>query len=167
MRIFQVGLLSLLLFGLAISSVAQQTSSAPEPAEAFCGFDDGSTIKVQYSTAAKNDFHDGKIWEPGGSPLILFTQATLTIGGTEIPSGAYSMYVLPRKQHWTLIVNKNVVAKNKYDEKLDLVRVPMESTTVETPFKRLEVAFAHVAPKECNLRIYYERTGAWAEFHEK
>jgi hypothetical protein len=91
----------------------------------------------------------------------------LTIGGTEIPSGAYSIYVLPRKQRWTLIVNKNVVATNKYDEKLDLVRVPMESTTVETPFKRLEIAFAHVAPKECNLRVYYERTGAWAEFHEK
>jgi hypothetical protein len=154
-----------LIYGLALTSAAQQ---ATPPSEVFCSFADGKTIKVQYVAPTKSgEFHEGRIWEPGGSPMILFTQAALKAGGTEIPDGAYSLYILPAKQKWTLVVNKNVVAKSKYDPKQDLVRLPMESAVIDTPLKQLNVAFAHIAPQQCNLRLYYEKTGAWAEFHEK
>jgi hypothetical protein len=83
-----------------------------------------------------------------------------------MPVGAYSIYMLPGKQNWTLIVNKNVSSKD-YDEKQDVVRMNMESGNLSEAVDPLQVSFAHAAPKECNLRIYYGKSGNWAEFMEK
>ena len=55
----------------------------------------------------------------------------------------------------------------EYDEKQDLVRIPMEIGQSESLVAEVQVAFAHIAPKQCNMRLYYEKIGAWAEFHEK
>jgi hypothetical protein len=35
------------------------------------------------------------------------------------------------------------------------------------PQKALDVFFGHVAPKQCNMRIYYGKAGAWVEFKER
>jgi hypothetical protein len=83
------------------------------------------------------------------------------------PDGAYSLYVIPEKQSWTLVVNRNVTPGSKYDEKQDLVRVPMQIGEVEDTFEQPQVAFAQVGPKQCNMRLYYEKVGTWAEFREK
>lgn len=77
------------------------------------------------------------------------------------------MYIIPEKENWTLIVNRNATAGSKYEESQDLVRAPMQVGQTDSPVKTVQVAFAHVAPKECNLRLYYETSGAWAEFLEK
>ena len=99
--------------------------------------------------------------------MVLFTQTALTLGNSQIPEGAYSLYVIPEKENWTLVVNKNVAAGSKYDEKQDLVRAPMQSGEIDNPLKQPKVVFAHVAPKQCNMRLYYEKTGAWVEFKER
>ncbi|MGH9502865.1 MAG: DUF2911 domain-containing protein [Terriglobales bacterium] len=99
--------------------------------------------------------------------MLLFTQTDLSLGKAEIPTGAYSMYVIPGKKTWTLVVNKNVTAGSPYDERQDLVRVPAEVGHLGQPVKRFQLAFGHVAPKQCNLRINYGRSGTWVEFMEK
>jgi len=160
-----------IVFGqLALPAVGQQASSSGQAAEVVCAFDDGQQLKVEYNSLAANrreDFHEGKIWEPGGSPMILFTQTPLVTGKSVIPAGAFSLYILPEKQNWTLIVSKNISAGAKYDEKQDLVRTPMQIGQVDTPIKPAQIAIAHVAPKQCNLRVYYDKSGAWAEFSER
>ena len=40
--------------------------------------------------------------------MLLFTQGATTLGGSPIPVGAFSMYVIPGRDEWTLIVNRNV-----------------------------------------------------------
>ncbi|MGA7634536.1 MAG: DUF2911 domain-containing protein [Terriglobales bacterium] len=161
----------LLVSQLTIRGVSQPAPASSQSAEAVCTFDDGKQLKVEYhdSTAkGPEKFHDGKIWEPGGSPMFLFTQAPLGLAGSVIPEGAYSLYVIPEKNSWTLVVNRNVAATNvKYDEQQDLVRAPMGIGQIHKPIKPAQIAFDHIAPKQCNLRLYYETTGAWAELHEK
>ena len=95
----------------------------------------------------------------------LFTQADLTIGNTQIPVGAYSLFMLPGKDRWTLVVNKNV-KPGEYNLQQDLVRVPMDVAQISEP-QGFSLVFAHMAPKQCNIRMYQGKTGAWAEFHEK
>jgi len=51
------------------------------------------------------------------------------------------VYVIPEKHSWTLVVNKNVTAGSKYDEKQDLVRAPMQLGETDNPVKPPEVAF--------------------------
>lgn len=99
--------------------------------------------------------------------MFLFTQTALTLGSSQIPADAYSLYIIPEDQNWTLVVNKNVNAGNKYDEKQDLTRAPMQLGQIDSPIKPAQVAFDHIAPKQCNMRLYYGSVGAWAEFREK
>jgi hypothetical protein len=160
----------LLVGQLTLRGVSQQAASLGKLAEVVCTFGDGKQMKVEYSNATakpRQELHDGRLWEPGGSPLFLFTESELTLGGSVIPEGAYSLYVIPEKRNWTLVVNRNTTVGGQYDERKDLIRPPMEIGESDPPVAQVQVALAHVAPKQCNLRLYYEKTGAWAEFHEK
>ena len=96
---------------------------------------------------------------------FLFAETALTLSSSVIPAGAYSLYVIPKKQDWTLVVNRST--GNKYDEKQDLLRASMQIGQIDNPVQRFQVAIAHIGPKQCNLRLYYEKAGAWAEFREE
>ena len=167
MRVLAICLV--LVSQLTLLSVGQQSASTGQPATASCTFDDSKQMTVQYNIAAKTEeqLRRGKPWEAGGSLMILFTQTGLTVGNSEIPEGAYSLYVIPEKQTWTLVVNKNVTAGSKYDEKQDLARAPMQIGQIDNPAKHPQTLFGHTAAKQCNMRLYYETTGAWVEFQEK
>lgn len=137
-----------------------------------CTFDDGNEMSLRYSNAApagkKRDLPNGKVWAPGDVPILLFTQTVVKAGNIELPVGAYSLYVIPDKNSWTLIVNKNVTAGAAYDEKQDLVRIPMQVGALPNAVPEPEVSFGHIAPKVCSLRVDYGKVGAWADaFVEK
>jgi len=158
----------LLLAGMVRSSAAQQASS--NSTTATCSFQDGTQLTVRYMNeriGGKSGPPEGRVWTPGGTPMFLFTQSALTIGNSQIPVGAYSMYVIPRKENWTLILNKNVTEGAKYDEHQDLSRVEMQIGQLSEPNKELSIIFGHVAPKQCNMRIYFGKIGTWAAFKEK
>ena len=155
---------------LASGTAASQTDSAPGSASAYCNLTDGKEISIQYQNSAdvtKEEPHPGKVWLPGGTPITLFTEAPLTIANANIPVGAYSLFVLPNKKDWTLIVSRNVVPGSSYDEKQDLVRARMEMGQISAPSKQLQISFAHMAPKLCGLRLYAGKTGAFVDFQEK
>ena len=98
--------------------------------------------------------------------MTLFTEAQLSLGSSMIPLGAYTVYPIPARDHWTLVVNKNVTPGAAYDEKQDIARAPMETAQVDTPSDALEVAFAHVGVK-CTLRIYVGKTASFVDFTAK
>lgn len=133
-----------------------------------CYLDDGRQIYVRYNpVSTKNDkVVNGKPWTPGGAPMTLFTEAPLTVGTSAIPIGAYTVYPIPARDHWTLAINKNVAAGAAYDEKNDLARVQMETDQVPQAADALEVAFAHVGPR-CTLRIYVGKSASFADFTAK
>jgi hypothetical protein len=109
---------------------------------------------------------NGRPWAPGGTPMTLFTEAQLSLGSSMIPIGAYAVYPIPAKDHWTLVVNKNVTAGAAYDQKQDIARAPMETAQVDQASDALEVAFAHVGAR-CTLRIYMGKIAAFADFTAK
>jgi hypothetical protein len=161
----------LALFAQSLLAVAaQQKDPTDQTATASCDFTDGQEISVEYNNSRmseKDEPRNGKVWLPAGSPLTLFTQVPLILNHVELGVGAYSMYVIPNKKEWTLIVSRNVTTPKTYDEKQDLARAPMELGGVSGPPKQLQVSFAHTAPKVCSIRLYYESTGAFTDFTEK
>jgi Protein of unknown function (DUF2911) len=152
------------LFGSA--ALAQQNSDV---STTTCTFEDGKELGVRYTpeSSKKEEMHTNELWPSSSSPMYLFTPTDLTIAGSAIPEGAYSMYVIPEKEKWTLIVDKNVSPGSLYDRKQDLLRTPMQLGQLSEPQRNIDVAFSHIAPRQCNLRIYYGKTGAWVEFKEK
>jgi hypothetical protein len=132
-----------------------------------CNLDDGRQVYVRYNAvSSKEKPANGKPWSPGGAPMTLFTEAKLALGSSVIPIGAYSVYPIPAKDHWTLAVNKNVTPGAAYDEKQDIARAPMETAQVDQASEALEVAFAHVGER-CTLRIYTGKTASFADFLAK
>ena len=147
--------------------MAAQQSADPPESTATCNLDDGRQIYIRYNPiGAKEKVPNGKPWTPGGSPMTLFTEAQLTLGSSMIPIGAYTVYPIPGKDHWTLAINKNVSSHAAYDEKSDLARAPMETAQVSQPSDALEIAFAHVGSR-CTLRIYYGKSASFADFTAK
>lgn len=133
-----------------------------------CNLDDGRQVYVRYNAipAGKEKISNGKPWTPGGTPMTLFTEAQLTLGTSMIPIGAYTLYPIPARGNWTLVVNKNVTAGAAYDEKQDIARSVMETAQVEQASNVLEVAFAHVGPR-CTLRVYIGKSASFADFTAK
>jgi len=133
-----------------------------------CNLEDGRQVYVRYNPVPTNKekIANGKPWTPGGAPMTLFSEAQLTLGSSTIPIGAYTVYPIPAKDHWTLAVNKNVTPGAAYDEKQDIARTAMETAQVAAPSDALEVAFAHVGAR-CTLRIYIGKTASFADFTAK
>ena len=158
---------AVIVFLLIPFLAAQQSASAPS-STTTCNLDDGRQVYIRYNPVSpgKEKVSNGKAWTPGGAAMTLFTEAQLTLGSSMIPVGAYSVYPIPGKDHWTLAVNKNVTAGATYDEKTDLARAPMETAQLPQSSDALEVAFAHVGPK-CTLRIYYGKSASFADFTAK
>jgi hypothetical protein len=159
---------SILLLIIAIS--ASPVRGADRTTTATCTFEDGRQMSARYSQGAargKDELPLDKVWTPGKEPILLFTQAEISADSTAIPTGAYSMYLIPGKENWTLVINKNVRSGSKYDEHQDLLRIAMPTGELGQPQNQFTVVFGHIGAKQCNMRIYYGKIGAWAEFHEK
>ena len=152
---------------LTLSAVcwAQQSSNS---ATAACNLDDGRQVRINYNAvSAKSDKPpNGRPWAPGGSPMTLFTEAPLSFGGATIPIGAFTVYPIPGKDKWSLVVNKNVAAGAAYDEKQDIARANMETDPIPDAASALEVAFMHVGSR-CTIRIYFGKTAAFGDFIAK
>jgi hypothetical protein len=155
-------LLNALLLTAVCSAQAEPSSTAS------CNLEDGRQVYIRYNpvTPKGEKISNGKPWTPGGAPMTLFTEAPLTLGGSAIPIGAYTVYPIPARDKWTVVVNKNVTAGAAYDEKQDIARAPMETDSVNQPSDALEVAFAHVGSR-CTLRIYFGKTACFADFTAK
>jgi len=144
-----------------------QAGSTPN-STTTCTLEDGRQVYVRYNAVPTKSekIVNGKPWTPGGAPMTLFTEAQLSLGTSMIPIGAYTVYPIPAKNNWTLVVNKNVTPGAAYDEKQDVARATMETAQVAQPSDTLEVAFAHVGAR-CTLRIYIGKSASFADFNAK
>lgn len=155
-------------FALIVASGFAQQPTTPSTRDSTCVFEDGQQVRVSYVAKVeelKKDLPRDKVWTPGDQPMILFTDTALLLGSTNIPAGAYSMYFIPSKDDWTVIVNKDVTPGDHYDQTKDLARTTMETGKLPIS-QQFQLAFARMKPKQCSLRIYYGKVGVWAEFNE-
>jgi hypothetical protein len=133
-------------------------------AQTYCNFADNNQVTIQYNPTVKEEPRNGHVWNPG---ITLYVQTPLTLGGGEIPLGAYTIYLTPDRKNWTITVNKNVTAGAAYNSGQDVAHAQMEVGEIPQPTKQLQLSFAHMAPKQCSLRVYYQKTGAFVDFIEK
>jgi hypothetical protein len=149
---------------LALMVVVAANCLAQDPQTTYCNFEDGNQVSVQYSPTVKEQPRNGRVWSPG---ITMFVQTPITLGSSQIGLGAYSIHLIPDKKNWTLIVNKDVTAGATYNAAQDVARGPMDIGEIPEPTKSLQLSFAHMSAKECSLRVYYQKTGAFGEFMEK
>ncbi|HEX6502322.1 MAG TPA: DUF2911 domain-containing protein [Terriglobales bacterium] len=174
----KLAVLTAFLLCVAMIAAAQQDKSKrPSPAaNAQCQFSDGKTVKVDYSSPrakGRKIFGDlvpyGKVWRTGANEATTFvTDANLTAGGKDIPSGNYTIFTVPGPDKWTLIVNKKtgewgIPYKYESDE---LARVDMSVSKTSAPVENFTIAFDQKGDT-CTMRLEWENTRAQVDISEK
>ncbi|MGD0930083.1 MAG: DUF2911 domain-containing protein [Candidatus Korobacteraceae bacterium] len=139
-----------------------------------CNFDQDKQLVLQYQHVPiipkrplSLQIPFGKVWAPGGKPMTLFTNTAVEIGGTRLPIGAYTMFVIPNARQWTLIISKSTQTSGAYDDQQDMVRLQMEAGELPSPEPEFRVSFAHIAANQCSIRVDMDKFGHFAIFQEK
>jgi len=169
----------LLVVAACVTSYAQQDESKrPSPAaQAQCKFSGGKTITVDYSSPrmrGRKVFGElvpyGKVWRTGANEATTFVtdESLITVKGTDIPAGRYTIFTVPNPDKWTVIVNKHT---NEWGipyeyESEELARVPMSVTKLSSPVENFTISFDHTGGS-CTMRMSWENTQASIEFTEK
>jgi Protein of unknown function (DUF2911) len=66
-----------------------------------------------------------KVWRAGANAATKITfSKDVVIEGTAVPKGSYSIFMIPSKAEWTIIINKNPTASmDEYKQDMDLLRM--------------------------------------------
>ncbi len=168
----------LIVVTCVISYAQQEENKRPSPAaQAQCKFSDGKTITVAYSSPRMrgrkifgNLVPYGEVWRTGANEATKFvTSGTLiTVKGTGIPAGDYTIFTVPNPDKWTLIINKHTGEGGtpyKYESE-ELARVPMSVTKLSSPVENFTISFDHTGGS-CLMHMNWENTQASLEFTEK
>src|SRR6266851_4425444 len=169
------------LFAVVIcsASLAQENKSKrPSPAaQAQCKFADGKTITVDYSSPrmrGRKIFGGlvpyGEVWRTGANEATTFVtnENLLMVKGSNVPAGSYTIFTVPDRDKWTLIINKHTGESGtpyKYESE-ELTRVPMSVTRLSSPVENFTISFDHTGGS-CTMRIGWENRQASLEFAEK
>ena len=67
----------------------------------------------------------------------------VTIGGKAVKAGTYSLFAIPNKDNWTLIINSKINSWGSYtyDVAKDVVRTDVPVKTLTTPIEALAMTF--------------------------
>lgn len=107
-----------------------------------------------------------EVWRTGAnSATQLFTDKTIMIGGTMIPSGTYSLFTLPSEKGWMLIVNsQHGQWGTQYDQTKDVVRVPLELKQLPDMVEQFVFEIVPQSGMNATLVYRWEHTQASADF---
>ena len=167
--VLAVGCLNLGLMAM-LGSAQMDKASRPSPAaKASCALADSKTITVDYSSPrakGRKIFGGlvpyGEVWRAGANDASTFvTSADLMVGGKHVPAGSYTIFTIPNKDKWTLIISKKTgewgIPYPGADQ--DLVRVDMKASTLPAAVENFTIAFDKTAGG-CTLRMDWETTRA-------
>jgi DUF2911 family protein len=161
---------------LATFACAQDKSKRPSPpAQAQCKFSDGKSITVDYSSPRVNGrkifgslVPYGQVWRAGANEATTFVADTnLTVNGKDVPAGSYTIFTIPDKDKWTLIVSKKTGEWGiPYPQGEDFLRTDMSVGKTPSAVENFTISFDQ-AGGNCKLQLSWENTMASAEFTEK
>jgi len=143
--------LALVLFVLA-SHARQDKSKRPSPpATATLDLGGGKSLTIDYSSPRLKGRHVGQeiapygeVWRTGANESTTFvTTADITVGGTAVPAGNYTIFTLPNKDKWVLIISKKTGEwGTQYPgPSNDLARVDMKVSTLPSSVENFTISF--------------------------
>ena len=101
----------------------------------------------------------GQVWRMGADEATLFTtDKEVSIGGTPVAAGTYSLFLLPEEGGAKLVVNKQTGQwGTKYDASQDLVRINMVKQALDKPVDQFTIAVEKTAADGV-LKLMWEST---------
>lgn len=132
----------------------------------------GDTIKIRYSrpSARGRVIFGGVVpydryWRTGADAATKLTIGRpLYFDGKELPAGQYSIWTVPSKKGWTLMVNRRAdIWGTEYHPEDDVLRVPMSVETLAAPIELLTIQILP-ADKGGKIEVSWDNLKATAVF---
>ncbi len=162
---------------IGLRAAQQDKSKRPSPpASAACDIGGGKSITVDYSSprAKGRKIYGGvvpygEVWRAGANEATTFvSNADLTVGGKDVPAGSYTIFAIPEKDKWTLIVSKKTGewGTDYPGPSQDLARMEMKTSALPAAAENFTIAFDKTAGG-CTLRMDWETTRAAVDIAKK
>lgn len=126
-------------------------------------------IKVIYARPAKKGREVfgvleqfDKVWRLGANESTeIYFDRTVYVGNAKLKAGRYSLFAIPSKDKWTIIVNKQTDRWGafSYDEAKDVVRTEVPITKLEKVIEAFSIVFTN-APEGANMVMAWDTTQA-------
>lgn len=166
-----LSVLCLGLFILVVASHAQMDKSKrpSPPASAKLELAGGKSITVDYSSPrvkGRKIYGElvpfGQVWRTGANEATTFvTDSDLTVGGTAVPAGSYTLFTIPNKDKWTLVLSKKTGEwGTQYPgPSNDLARIDMKVSALPSAVENFSISFEKSATGG-TMNIDWETTRA-------
>ncbi|MCC6721959.1 MAG: DUF2911 domain-containing protein [Bacteroidia bacterium] len=104
----------------------------------------------------------GKIWRTGAnaSTKLKFKDEVI-VEGKEVPAGEYTLYTIPEKDEWTIIlhtVNTYWGVGKDYNETDDFMRFKVKSTILNHKIETMAIEISDITNNSCYLEIKWDNT---------
>jgi hypothetical protein len=164
------GVLSLVLGCVFVVAAQQDKSKRPSPpAQATWDLGGGKSVTIDYSSPRAKGrkiygelIPFGQVWRTGANEATtLVTPVDLIIGGNTVPAGSYTIFTMPNKDKWTLIISKKTGewGTDYPGQTNDLARVDMKVSALPAPVENFTISFEK-AGNGANLNIDWDTTRA-------
>lgn len=159
---------------------AKKMQAPSVPGCADFQFQNGKRVTIVYSRPKIRDPKTGKarviygelvpwgdVWRAGANEATsLVTDTDLTIGGTKVPAGSYTLFILPEEEQqnrpWKLIVSKKtgewgIPYPGAQD---DFARIDMQVSPLPDTIQELTISFDKKSGDAATLNFDWEKTRA-------
>ena len=165
-----------LVCGLVASAQQDKAKRPSPPAQATWDLGGGKSATIDYGSPrvkGRKIYGElvpfGQVWRTGANEATtLITPVDITIGGTAVPAGTYTIFTIPNKDKWTLIISKKTGewGTDYPGQANDLARVDMKVSALPAAAENFTISFEKAAGG-ANLNIDWETTRASAMVSKK
>ncbi len=123
-------------------------------------------IKISYSRPQKKGREVfgslqeyGKVWRAGANESTeIHFFVPVKIGAKQIPAGTYSLFAIPNKDKWTIIINSQIDHWGlTYDQTKDIYRYDVPVKTLNEALEAYSITFTDI-PGGANIVLGWDKT---------
>lgn len=166
--VFCTAFLAVMLLLFTQAQAQEPVKARPSPLEVVTMKWEDTYVKVTYSRPHKKSraiFGElvpyGKVWRTGANEATeLTTTKNIKLAGKEVPAGTYSVFSIPQKDKWTIILNSDLGqwGAYRYDESKDVIRFDVPTKKLSATYEPFTIEFEQNA-NEVLLKMMWDQTG--------
>jgi len=99
-----------------------------------------------------------KVWRAGANSATKITfSKDVTIEGTTVPKGSYSIFIIPSKAEWNIVINKNATAStDEYKQDMDVMRIKATPAAISNR-ERLAYLITFLDEENATISMEWEK----------
>lgn len=160
--------LSTLFLALLVTTGLQAQTPAKSPTATLqqkVGLTDVTLVYSRPDADGRKIFGDlvpyNELWRTGANKATQITFSDdVTINNETVPAGSYSLFTIPGKDKWTVILNKETElwGTGDFDKAQDQLRFTVNATSTGEHYETFTIDFADLEMESANMVLTWEKT---------